>query len=137
MQTSVMECAEVFAVIDRREGLAQNGIIESVFASEPLAATYAAQKQQASVADEQWWDVLPMVVTSLLHLPSRLSLLFVVYESDRQGIRPVQLYAQESLAQWKVRELDVEEQIRVLTGELSGQTVSKKDYWWEVCSVIQ
>lgn len=64
-------------------------------------------------------------------------MLFVVYEGDDDGIRPMQLYAQESLAQLKVRELNVEEQIRLITGELSGQTLSKKDYWSEVCPVLQ
>jgi len=63
-------------------------------------------------------------------------MLFVVYESDEDGIRPLHLYASERLAQRKVHECQSDDQIRRLTDELSGQINSPKSYWWECCPVL-
>jgi hypothetical protein len=133
-----MEYAEVYAVVDQRVGSKCDGIIDAIYVDPQLANDALARKQQmATQSDDQQWGVLEYSVTSLLRVPAELTMLCVVYEGDDVGIRPVQLYAQESLAQLRVRELDVEEQIRLMTDELSGQSSSKKDYWWEVCPVLQ
>lgn len=138
MKTSVVEYAEVYAVVDQRVGSSCDGIIDAIYVDTHLANDILARKQQmATRSDEQQWGVLAYLVTSLLRVPTELTMLIVVYEGDDVGIRPVQLYAQESLAQGKVRELDVEEQIRLITDELSGQSSSKKRYWWEVCPLLQ
>lgn len=122
MKTSVMDYAEVYAVVDQRVGSLRDGIIDSIYVDVSLAHDVLARKQQvSSQSDQQQWNVLEFPVTSLLRVPTELTMVSVVYECDDRGIRPVQLYAQQSLAQWKVRELDVEEQIRLITGELSGQ----------------
>lgn len=129
----------MYAVVDQRVGSLRDGIIDAIYVDVSLEHDVLARKQQvSSQSDEQQWTVLEFPVTSLLRVSTELTMVFVVYECDDRSIRPVQLYAQQSLAQWKVRELDVEEQIRLIAGELSGQVSSfKKDYWWEVCPVLQ
>ncbi len=136
MNGVVLDATTVYALVDQRVGSASDGIIHTIYVDPHLANDVQMRKQQ-SQSDGQQGNVLECPVTSLLRMPAELTMLFVVYEQDDDGIRPVQLYAQESLAQWKVRELDVEEQIRLITDELSGQTSSKKDYWWEVCPLRQ
>lgn len=74
--------------------------------------------------------------TSVIRVPTCLHTLCVVYESDYHEIRPVYVSHRERLAQVKVRELDVEMQIRLLTNELSGQAGCPAHYWWECCPVV-
>lgn len=136
MNASVLDATTVYALVDQRVGSASDGIIEAIYV-DPQLVTDVQTRQQQTQSDGQQWNVLEFPVTSWLRMPAELTMLGVVYEGDDDGIRPLHLYAQECLAQLKVRELSVEEQIRLMTGELSGQTSSKKDYWWEVCPVLQ
>lgn len=136
MNTAVLDSTTVYALVDQRVGSACDGIIEAIYVDAQLANDVQSRKQQTQ-SDEQQWNVLEFAVTSLLPMSAEFTKLFVVYEGDDDGIRPVQLYAQESLAQLKLRELNVREQIRLSTGELSGQALSKNTYWWEVCPVRQ
>ena len=136
MHALVLDSTTVFALVDQPVGSASDGIIDAIYVDPQLATDVQTRKQQTQ-SEEQQWNVLEFPVTSLLCMPAELTMLFVVYEGDDDGIRPVHLYAQESLAQLKVRALNVEEHIRLITGELSGQASSKKDYWWEVCPVLQ
>lgn len=137
METSVMEYAEVYAVEHHEIGLSNNRIIDAVYVRQTDAKIDAARKQQDSTTSESAWGVVEWSVTSLLQLPKKVSMLFVVYESDARGIRPVSLYAVEQLAQLRNRELEHRERIRRMTVELAGEHTDAICHWWEVCPIVQ
>ncbi|MDK2741709.1 MAG: hypothetical protein NDI90_02265 [Nitrospira sp. BO4] len=145
MRTSVEEFTDVYAVLDQCVGSSRDGIISAVYVDAHLAHESLAQVQsrQNQMCDQQW-SVVEFPVTSLLSIPSTLTMLCVVYEGDEQGIRPLHLYAQERLAQLRVRELDIKEQLRLLEMQLLPSTDAcrgagshKKSYWWELCPLVQ
>jgi len=133
---AVMEQTRVFVVLDQTLEMSGYGLITAIVTDRQQAESYVSQKRVEASGSEQVWSVLEFPVRSLLELSSSLSMLFVVYESELDGIRPVHLYASERLAQCKVSELESSDQLRRLTEELSGQWSAPRSYWWECCPVI-
>lgn len=133
---SVTEQTQVFVVLDQTLGTSGHGLITAIATDRQRAESYVSQKRVDVSEADQVWSVLEFPVRSLLELSASLSMLFVVYESEMDGIRPVYLYASERLAQCKVSELQSSDQLRRLTDELSGQWSAPRSYWWECCPVI-
>lgn len=137
MNTSVVEQAMVYAVMDGTVRSDRDGIIDAVCLNRAVAESVLCEKARVQETyDSRIWRVLEYPVTSLISVPVDLRMLFVVYECDDDGVRPVYLTHRERLAQLKVRELDIDAQIRLLTDELTGQTGTRPQYWWECCPVL-
>lgn len=137
MQRSVMESTVVYAVINQQLGSSTDGLITAVFADPDAADSHVTRLLHSpSESHDRVWRVSELPVRSLLEVSESLQMLFVVYESDEDGIRPLHLYASERLAQRKVHESQSDDQIRRLTDELSGQIHPPKAYWWECCPVL-
>jgi hypothetical protein len=138
MKRSIMESTAVYAVIDQQLGSSTDGLIAAVFADPDAADSHVLRLLHSpSDAHDRVWRVSELPVRSLLDVSDDRRMLFVVYESDEEGIRPLHLYASERLAQRKVQECQSHDQIRRLTDELSGHAISPKSYWWECCPVMR
>lgn len=133
---SVTEQTRVFVVLDHTSTASDYGFISAIVPDRQSAESYVSRKRVDASMSDQVWNVLEFPVRSLLELSASLSMLFVVYEDDGDGIRPVYLYASERLAQCKVSELQSSDQLRRLTDELSGQQSVSHSYWWECCPVM-
>ena len=133
----VLESTVVHAVINQQRVVNR---VESLRPSMSVSMSAESPVLQQICCDrgseDRLWRIAEVPVRSVLDLLSGVTMLFVVYESDADGIRPVHLYAFERLAPCKVQACQSSEQLRRFTDELSGCAGSPKAYWWECCPVI-
>ncbi len=137
MKTSIVERAVVYAVIDGTAHSDRDGLIQAICPDRIVADRYLSDQMiLQEMNGARCWRVVEFSIASLIAVPVDLQMLYVVYESDDDGVRPVYLTHRERLAQMKFRELDVDAQIRLLNHELTGQIGSRTRYWWERCPVV-
>lgn len=114
--SSVIESTVVHAVIDQQLGSSTDGLIAALYVDVHAAEWHVSQQiGQGSRSEDRVWRIAALRVRSVLDLSADVTMLFVVYESDADGIRPLHLYASERLAQCKVQECQSSDQLRRLT----------------------
>ncbi len=136
METAVYTGLSVFAVLDGAVDASSDGLIAMVCRDVSSAEQYVQHRvcQEASV--DRIWGIAEFPVCASLELSPTCDMLFVVYERDAAGIRPVHLYASESLARQKVGAYASAEAVQRVTDELTGTTLCPRSYWWESCPLI-
>jgi|LNFM01.1.fsa_nt_gb hypothetical protein len=133
METVVLPEVSVFAVLDQGSDSLADGVIVTVCGDKDSAEQYVRHRREAKDSADRLWRISEYPVSAALVLPEESEMLHVVYEEDAFGIRPLYLYASETLARHRVQSLASAEQVRLISDELTGAVSEPRSYWWECC----
>lgn len=133
METMVFPEVSLFAVLDQRFESSTDRLIVSVCRDMDSAERYVRNRLETKETADRLWRIAEFPVCPALVLPMKCEMLYVVYEEDASGIRPLNWYASELLARYRVQTLASAEHVRLFTDELTGAVSQPCSYWWECC----